>query len=726
MAAAVLASATIAQASTIDWSKTAASTDWSAGGNWVNGTAPANDLTTDIARFNQTSYGPQPLVGTASISGVIIGTSSAAVTLSGTQLNIGSNGINMTSGAANSSITAGVVAATSQTWTNASSTSNRLLTFSGSVAIASGAALQINATSGAMTLSGPLNDHTDVTGGNPAGSISISGAKSVTLSSTGTNTFSGNIAVSNGSLVFGGANDMNYSGAKVQLGTGGTLSLSSTAGSKTVTLNKLSDGVGGGGTVTATTAGILSLTGNDDYSFSGTITNASGRALTLNKAGAGTFTINNGNNSYTGTTKIAGGTLSIDTLTNESAMTYVRPFSADQDKLTFTGSTGYTDIVNAGYGVGSVITGSGIADGTTIVAISAADSSVTLSTKTIAAVGSNSAVNVGITNNSSIGVSATTGANLIIDGGTLRYTGAATSTNRNFQIGTTVDGATGTLDASGTGAVAFTNISKIVYGNNNQARNLVLTGTNTSDNSLANIIANNGTGVATVTKNGTGTWVLTGANLYTGNTTINSGLLKVANTTGSATGTGAVTVGDGIGTARLGGTGIISGAVTVNNHSAIDTGDGTIGALTLGGGLTLNTGSSLVIDLGAAGADHTSPGIADLLTLTGAAKVLNLSSGMNLVLNSGSENLVDTGSYKLLAYAGTVQIDGAAQSSTLDITNLFTLTGFDGVQTTVTLDTANKAIWLDYTATAPVPEPAAFTLLATGIGGLMLIRRKRR
>ena len=59
--------------------------------------------------------------------------------------------------------------------------------------------------------------------------------------------------------------------------------------------------------------------------------------------------------------------------------------------------------------------------------------------------------------NSSIGTS-TSAANLLIQGSTLRYEGAADSTNRLFTVGT--HGAT--LDASGSGAIQFTNASALV------------------------------------------------------------------------------------------------------------------------------------------------------------------------------------------------------------------------------------------------------------------------
>ena len=71
-----------------------------------------------------------------------------------------------------------------------------------------------------------------------------------------------------------------------------------------------------------------------------------------------------------------------------------------------------------------------------------------------------------------------------------------------------------------------------------------------------------GTG-GSLTKIGTGKLTLSGANTYTGVTTVNAGTLLVSNTAGSATGPGAVKVNSG----TLGGSGIITGAVTIGTGS---------------------------------------------------------------------------------------------------------------------------------------------------------------
>jgi autotransporter-associated beta strand protein len=80
-------------------------------------------------------------------------------------------------------------------------------------------------------------------------------------------------------------------------------------------------------------------------------------------------------------------------------------------------------------------------------------------------------------------------------------------------------------------------------------------GNNNLNTSFSGLIQDSGG----VTKVGSGTLTLTGANSYTGVTTVTAGTLRVNNQSGSATGTGVVRVNAG----TLGGKGIIAGLVTI-------------------------------------------------------------------------------------------------------------------------------------------------------------------
>lgn len=100
-------------------------------------------------------------------------------------------------------------------------------------------------------------------------------------------------------------------------------------------------------------------------------------------------------------------------------------------------------------------------------------------------------------------------------------------------------------------------------------------------------------GSFSLNKTGDGTLTLSEANTYTGGTTVEGGLLIADNLTGSATGTGAVTVENG---GAVGGDGFIAGTVTLETGGLLAPGMSP-GELTLGG-LAMSAGSTFQVELG--------------------------------------------------------------------------------------------------------------------------------
>ncbi|WP_447042673.1 autotransporter-associated beta strand repeat-containing protein [Vreelandella sp. H-I2] len=133
---------------------------------------------------------------------------------------------------------------------------------------------------------------------------------------------------------------------------------------------------------------------------------------------------------------------------------------------------------------------------------------------------------------SSIGASSNDASNLLIgNNSVLRYTGAGDSTDRLF----TLSEGTTSIESSGTGAIHFTNTDPISYSGSG-SRTVGLGGTSNGMNTLGGQITDGPGGATTLGKSGSGTWVLTGSNTYTGNTVINDGNLVVGDggTTGNA------------------------------------------------------------------------------------------------------------------------------------------------------------------------------------------------
>ncbi len=183
-----------------------------------------------------------------------------------------------------------------------------------------------------------------------------------------------------------------------------------------------------------------------------------------------------------------------------------------------------------------------------------------------------------IANNGSANAFNLTGTGKLVLTNASTYSGVTTITDATLQIGN--NGTTGSLNPASqiidNGTLAFNQTDTVTEGTE---FNAIISGT------------------GGVSQNGTGKVILNNANTYQGPTAVNAGRLLVNNTTGSGTGTGAVTVNN---TAKLGGTGTIAGSVTAKSGGRIEPGTdaSTIGTLNIGGAVSLEAGSIYEVEIG--------------------------------------------------------------------------------------------------------------------------------
>jgi autotransporter-associated beta strand protein len=317
---------------------------------------------------------------------------------------------------------------------------------------------------------------------------------------------------------------------------------------------------------------------NYQATAAGTWFNGSGTTQSLNSleiAVAGTVS---GNNAATYVLN-SGGLL----FSNTSNTT-----NGGQANMTFTSATSELQIAtvqyNSGFAVPSV---RGVTDNgaTSVSLIKAGTGGLSMATGTFSYTG-DTIVNDGVLHNIANIPSGSGKGNLVVNsrGIVAIGVGAAggTRTINGLSNTTLVGGTVNNQAFGGTVASAFLDL-----------------GNNDATASFSGVISGN----FNIIKSGTGTQTLSGVNTYTGTTAVNVGTLLVNNTTGSGTGTGAVTVGAN---GTLGGIGSISGATTVDGKLAPGI---SIGKLSFTGGLTLGAlaANSLVFELGApntAGVDY--------------------------------------------------------------------------------------------------------------------------
>ncbi len=731
------------------------SANWGTGTNWTGNAIPTN---TQIAVFDNTGAG-RPAVtlnGNNTIAGLRFDTTAPSYTISGTNtltltgavpyvqqksaanetlsfttLTMGNNTVFDFSGAGNltvsSAITGGayslikdgtgtgsLILSGANTFTGGVYINNGILQMrsnaalgnGGTTTIAAGAALEVannitanepisvigsgvggagaihnvggaNTLSGAMTLTGAttiaadtgttLNLTGGITGTNPgltlngAGTFTIGSGASTGVIALGT----GGVTINNtGTTTFAGTAANTYSGATTV--NSGTLILGKSANVISVNGNLIiGDGAGAAAIVQVVTGGGAQIAANSAVTINsdGTL-NLNGQSNTvaqLNASsaaaqvtlGAGTLTVggnSNLNSSYAGTITGTGG------LTK-----------AGSGALTLTNaSSSYTGATAINTGVVDVTTGGAL--GTSAVTVAGGAS------LQVTSLASNLTNTVNL-NGSGVGgagaLESTAGTNTLTGNFTLQSNAriqADTGSTLNLTTGTLALG-TYTLNAGGGGN---TSVSRVI------------------------------SGTGGVTKDGTGTLVLSGANSYTGATTINNGTLQLG-ASNTLTNTTAVTVAGGatfdvngktdtIGS--LAGAGNVTlgvGALTAGNDNTTTTYSGVIsgsGTLTKSGTGTLTLSGANTMT-GAVTLNGTGTSTLTLTNSTGQAfgNVSGITINAGNILTLGASNQINDSANLALA-GGTFNVNGSSEtlrqltmsaSSTIDFLNDGSVLRFNGV-----------------------------------------------
>jgi autotransporter-associated beta strand protein len=687
-------------------------------------------------------------------------------------------------------------------------------------------------TSSAITNNGTLvfNRSNTITQGTNFASV-IAGTGNVikdgsgTLVLSGANTYTGATTISLGTLTVSGGSAIADTGA-VSVESGAVLNLgaSETIGS-----------LAGAGNIALGANTLTTGRDNSSTTLSGVISGASGA---LTKDGTGTLTLT-GVNTRSGMLTINAGTVNVTgtgTLgANSASVTLADVAGATLDFTGISASRQIGALAGGGSSGGNIVLGgfttyfgAGLAGNSTYGGIISGTGTISYSgTGTQTLTGNNTfdgktGISSGVLSISSIssvggGASSVGNATSAATGrldigsttttGTLLYTGSGHSTDRVVNLAGASGG--GTLDASGSGALVFTSgFTATVAG----AKTLTLTGNNTADNRIGGAIVNSSNGSTSLTKDGTGKWILSGANTYNGNTTVSAGTLQIGNggSTGSLStssaitnngtlvfnrsntitqgtdfssvisGTGNVTQ-SGSGTLVLSGANTYTGATTVSQGTLIvsgslssstvtivaagavisftgssSAGDITIGAgasLALGtagtaGAVTINagtfTGAGTVSSLTFTGVSVFAPGnspgtvtIADGGTLTMSVDTVSNFDITDPLFGSGTYDLVKGtagGSLESVSFSGTLNLNfsGTGYSVTAMELKLFDVDSYSGAFSSVNvtgLDPGLVAAFdssTGYVAIAAIPEPSAYAAVAgLGMVGFALYRRRR-
>ncbi len=666
------------QAATKDYTGANATTTaaFAAADNWTP-SVPVNDLTTDIARFNLTSY-VQPTLTSAgrSLNGLIFGdgtTSTADITItitgaSGQQLKLGDGGIVMNANSGNATINK-VQLGANQTWTN---NSDNLLSVGtlGNTGNVTAFVATFNGT-GKIAITGVVSDNGTVgtTG------LNISGA-TVTLG--GANTFTGDTVVTSGSLTLGNANAL----ASSTLNTTGSATINFFAGTNNIGALKGSGNIDNGGNLLRVGANTQNTTYSGNISGAGGLTLATGGVLTL--SGVNTFTgnvtVGSGINTRLFVSSDANlGNGSTVTINQNGRLTTTASMATNKN-FVLTGGSPKLDVA-----AGTTFTINGTLSGPSTNPAKTSNGDLVLN-------GANSFATDTVFLVSAGGLAFGNAAAL--NAATLKYNGgdrldntsgspltATGMTGFDMTVGFTFTGSS-SLDLSGAQA-GFVQTVDSVRTLTVSANTLTLSGILSTGTAKSGARVNGG-----LIKAGAGTLVLADASDYTLGTTINTGTLQIGNggTTGSLSTSSAITNNATLAFKRSNTVtqGVDFATVVSGTGNFVQDGTGNLilaTGNTYSGNTTVNGGGTGSITIGDDSALGTAPGAATAASLvlnngglvTTGTMVLNSNRGI-LLSGPGGEVNVNAGT---TTYGGIIAGTGFRKSGTgiLLLTGANTYTG---------------------------------------------------
>jgi autotransporter-associated beta strand protein len=450
---------------------------------------------------------------------------------------------------------------------------------------------------------GTANGTPQVFGGVISGTGSILKLGSGTAVFTGKNTYSGGTSISAGTLSLSGTGSLNSAGL-VDIASNSTFDISGSSQDQTI-----GDLIGAVMSTIDLGANSLSFGTANSTTFAGTAQGSGGK---MEKLGSGTV-IFSGTNTYDGGTYIRAGTLSL-TGAGSLASGGLVDISANAtfDLSGHTGSQQIGDLIGASSSLVNL----------------GANELIFGTNNSLAQTFAGKAQGTGIMHKTGSGTAIFTGSNTY-SGGTI-LEGGVLDINSNAALGDSSSSITVTGDSTLQLESDIKNMNRMITINSTETFTI---------NTQQYVLKQEGviSGGGALTKMGRGRLTLTNVNLYAGLTTVGRGTLSITSP-GQIAGDVLVHAG-GI----LAGTGVVNGAVTIQNGGVIKPGN-SIGTLTVGS-LTLNPLSATVIEI--------SPSQTSLIDVTSAVPGSATLDG-ELVIRLEFGNYATPTNYTILHSASTI------------------------------------------------------------------------